>query len=314
MTGIRKTRLASLAAVLVLCSPKAHAQIDILAPDGPCQLDLTGDSSVEWRGLYGRGYEVTGFESDFETISVTIRHQGDACEYILVATSNAGGENVLLGAGDRLFWDILSQPSGGSIVSSDFFGNQDRQLLGRFAQGSGAQPLTLYFTIPAGQFVRGGQYNGQALLRLFRLNNSAPELVSELPIALIAPVPAILQVRSDDFTGGSQEIRIDLGDISQPSRHAIDFNLISNATIEVSFVSENNGMLKHQNGAPGVAYDLRLNGAALSLAGTARQRLDMLALDGSRDAQIEISVPPQSSALAAGRYTDSITVIFTADP
>ena len=314
MTASIKPCLASLAMIVMTSASDAQGQMDALSGTGPCQLELIGDGSVEWRGLYGRGYEVTGYESDFETISVTVRHEGDGCDFILIATPNSGGENVLIGAGDRLYWDILSRPSGPSIVSNDFFGNQDRQLLGRFGPGGGAQPLTLFFTIPPGQFVRGGQYNGQALLRLFRVADDAPELVSELPIALIAPVSSILQVRSDDFPVGTQEVRIDLGDLSLPSRRSIDFDLISNATIEVSFVSKNNGVLKHQFDAPGVPYDLRLNGAELSLTGTGRQLLDMAAPDGSREAWIEIFVPPQSSAIAAGRYTDSITVTFTADP
>lgn len=314
MNALIKPSLAALAVLLVTFNSEARAQMDVLSATGPCHLELIGDGSIEWRGLYSRGYEVTGYESDFETISVTIRHEGKGCDFMLVATPNSGGENVLIGAGDRLYWDILSQPSGPSIVSSDFFGNQDRQLLGRFGPGRGAQPITLFFTIPPGQFVRGGQYSGQALLRLFRVVDGAPELVSELPLALIAPVPSILQVRSDDFPGGVREARIDLGDLSRPSRRSVNFDLISNATIGVSFVSKNNGVLKHQFDAPGVPYDLRFNGSELSLVGTARQRLDMAAPDGSRAAQIEISVPPQQYALAAGRYTDSLTITFTADP
>lgn len=72
--------------------------------NGPCDLELTGDTSIEWRGLYGRGYEVTGTQQEFETLGVTVRHQGAACDYFLVATPNsAGSDNVLLGAGDRIF-------------------------------------------------------------------------------------------------------------------------------------------------------------------------------------------------------------------
>ena len=283
--------------------------------NGPCDLELTGDTSIEWRGLYGRGYEVTGTQQEFETLGVTVRHQGAACDYFLVATPNsAGSDNVLLGAGDRIYWDLLSQTSGPSIVSQDFFGSLDTQLRGSFGAGIGSQPIMLYFTIPPGQFVRGGYYDGQLLVRLFRDDGATPELVSELPVALIAPVASILQVRSDEFVGGARETTIDLGDLTVRSTRTLSFELVSNATVEVGFKSQNRGLLAHEFNAPGIPYDLRLNGSRLSLDGSARQRLDMTAQDGSSVAEVEIAVSPAQIALPAGLYSDSLTITFVADP
>ncbi len=292
----------------------AQAQEESLS-NGPCELELTGDTSIEWRGLYGRGYEVTGQQQEFETLGVTVRHQGEACEYFLVATPNsAGPDNVLLGAGDQLYWDLLSQTSGPSIVSQDFFGSLDTQLRGAFGPGINGQPIMLYFTIPPGQFVRGGYYDGQLLVRLFRDDGATPELVSELPVALIAPVASILKVRADEFVGGAREATIDLGDLTVPSTRTVNFDLVSNATVEVSFDSRNGGLLAHEFGAPGVPYDLRLNGTQLSLEGLARQRIDMAAPGASSAAEVEIAISQIPGRLAAGRYSDSLTITFVADP
>ena len=234
------------AASMMALGSNAQAQDESFST-GPCELELTGDTSIEWRGLYGRGYEVTGQQQDFETLGITVRHQGAACEYFIVATPNsAGDDNVLRGAGDQLYWDLLSQTSGPSIVSQDFFGSLDTQFRGQFGPGLSAHPVMLYFTIPPSQFVRGGYYDGQLLLRLFRDDGGAPELVAELPVALIAPVASILQVRSEEFAGGARETTIDLGDLTVPSTRSINFELVSNATVGVSFASQNNGVLAHE--------------------------------------------------------------------
>jgi hypothetical protein len=281
---------------------------------GPCRLELTGNTAIEWRGLYGRGYEVAGQEQEFETLPVTVRHEGAACEYFVVATPlSSGADSVLTGAGDQLTWDLRSAPSGPSLLSRDFAGSLSTQLAGRFEAETGAQPLSLFFTILPGQFVRGGHYHGDFVLRLFRSDEGGPELVSELPVSAIAAVPSILQVRSDDFPGGSREISVDLGDLNTPSARSIGFDIVSNTAVAVTFASAAGGVLAHQFGGPGVPYDLRLNGAPLSLAVPVRERLDMAAPDGSRAAVVEIAVPPTRDSLPAGRYSDTLTITFTAD-
>lgn len=289
----------------------AQAQAE---PAEPCHLELSGDTTIEWRGLYGRGYEVAGQEQDFETLPVTVRHEGAACQYFIVATPlSSGADSVLTGAGDRLSWDLTGTPNGSSILSRDFLGSLSTQLPGRFEADLGAQSLALFFTIPPGQFVRGGHYQGEFVLRLFRRDDGGPELASELPVAIIAAVPSILQVRSDDFPGGSREISVDFGDLNTPSTKSIGFDIVSNTAVAVNFTSAAGGFLEHQFGGPGVPYELRMNGSALSLAAPARERLDMAAPDGSRAAVIEIAVPPARTTLAAGLYSDTLTITFTAE-
>lgn len=308
---MRRTLAAACCALLAPGPEAALAQAD---PAEPCRMELTGATTVEWRGLHGRGYDVISQEQEFETLAVAVRHEGGPCEYFVAATPlSSGGDSVLTGAGDRLTWDLRSTPNGPSLVSRDFLGSLSGQVTGRFEAGAGAQPLPLFFTIPPGQFVRGGHYQGEFALRLFRWDGGAPELMSELPVAAIAPVPSILQVRSDDFPGGSREISIDLGDLRDPAARSISFDIVSNSAVAVDFTSGAGGVLAHQFGGPGVPYRLRLNGAAIPLAGPARERLDMEAPDGSRAAVVEISVPSTGGPLPAGRYTDTLTMTFIAE-
>lgn len=282
---------------------------------GKCELELIGDTSIDWRGVYGRGYEVTEHQQDFETLGVTVRHEGDACDYFIVATPNsASKENTLLGAGDALYWDLLATTNGPSLVSEDFFGSLDTQFRGRFGQGLNAQPIMFYFTIPPSQFVRGGFYDGQLLLKLFRDNSGAPELLDELPVALAASVPSILQVRSDEFGGGVRETTMDLGDLTVASNRLINFDIISNAAVGIGLESMNRGVLAHEFKGPGVPYDLLLNGSLVSLDGSAMERIGMTAPDGRNYAEIEIALKQSYSALAAGRYSDRLTITFKADP
>ena len=123
----------------------------------------------------------------------------------------------------------------------------------------------------------------------------------------------LLQVRSDDFSGRSREISVDFGDLNSPSAKSISFDIVSNTAVAVNFASAAGGVLKHQFGGPGAPYQLRLNGAALSLAAPVRERLDMAAPDGSRAAVVEIAVPPARNLLAAGRYSDTLRITFTAE-
>lgn len=304
---------AGLAALLYGADDPARAQEgDAFAE--PCRLELTGDTAIEWRGLYGRGYEVTGQEQEFETLPVTVRHEGAACEYFIVATPlSAGADSVLNGPGDRLSWDLTSAPNGSSVLSRDFLGSLSTQMPGRFGTGAGAQPLALFFTIPPGQFVRGGHYHGEFVLRLFRANGEGPELVSELPVSVIAAVPSILQVRSNEFPGSSREINVDFGDLNAPATKSVSFDIVSNTTVAVNFVSDSGGVLAHQSGGPAVPYELRVNGMAISLRAPARERLDMAAPGGNTAAVVEIAVPPAQSLRAAGRYSDTLTITFTAE-
>ncbi|HBC17129.1 MAG TPA: hypothetical protein DHV50_10545, partial [Erythrobacter sp.] len=171
---------------------------------GPeCLLELSVDNNVDWRGQLGRGYEVFSGEESYEVVSVVVRHQGQACDYFLTGMPQEGGnENLLTGPYGALAYDVLRQPSGPSLLSPDYAGNELTRLYGRFPDGAGAQQYVLYVAIPPEQNVGGGIYSDQVQLRVFADHFGSPELMDQASFAITAPVADTLEVDSIDAGPG----------------------------------------------------------------------------------------------------------------
>tara|TARA_R110000787_G_scaffold3020_10_gene12181 strand:+ start:25808 stop:26761 length:954 start_codon:yes stop_codon:yes gene_type:complete len=316
MTNLYWKHFTCLTGVFLLFhSTSGLAQNDGALSDEPCALELTVDNSVDWRGLYGRGYEVFSEEESFETVTISVRHQGAACQFVLTASPlSSGGVNALSGPGDPLYYDVLKTTSGPSFLSTDFQGTATSRIEGKFGTGNSAQGATLYVSIPSNQIVRGGTYSGQVMVRLFRADSGIQDLVAEAPLAILAPVASVLKIRSDDFPQGIRETSIDLGDLSRATRAAVDFNIMSNADVAVTFQSANRGKLAHEAGAPGISYNLAFKGENIDLSTSASSsRLNYAHGRMERAVPLEIVVPQPSGLPAAGQYNDTLTVTFTAE-
>lgn len=300
---------AGLAACALSASP---AMAEDLPFDAPCRLEMEVDGVISWHGPFGRGYEVFAPDETIEVATVSIRHDGGPCRYFLTAAPSEGSDNVLRGPEDSLRFDVLHQPSGPSLLSPDYSGSQFSRLPGQFGAGMGAHDLMLYVTIPPGQFVAGGTYSGQALLRLFRDDPAGPELADQVPIGVVAPVAAVLEVDSTDAGTGSNAMSVDLGDLSAGADRTLDFTVRSNAPVFARFESANRGMLAHQAGAPGIAYRLSVGGVPVDLQNALAAY--QLGRPGSNHlpVPVRITVPPHESA-AAGNYEDTLTVVFVVD-
>lgn len=304
-----------LGASLIFHAIPAVAQNDAMLADDPCKLELTVDGSVDWRGLYGRGYEVFDEGESFETVTISVRHQGVACQFFLTAAPiSGGGINALTGPGEPLYYDLLKTTSGPSFLSADFEGTETSRIEGQFSQGRSARGATLLVSIPANQFVRGGTYSGQAMVRLFRVDAGIQELVAEAPLVILAPVASVLKVRSDDFPEGVRETSVDLGDLSKAARRTVDFNILSNAEVAVTFQSANRGKLAHEAGAAGIGYNLLFRGENIDLSASALStRINHIPNRVERAVPLEIVVPAPNGLPAAGQYSDALTVTFTAE-
>ncbi|NJM49858.1 MAG: fimbria/pilus outer membrane usher protein [Sphingomonadales bacterium] len=297
-------------------SGAAMAQNDVLdTGTGPCEMHLNAENSVDWRGSYGRGYEVFDNSPSYESFTISVSKEGGPCDFFLTASPiGAPAAGQLTGPEGSLTYDILKTTNGPSFLNADFLGSQLSRIEGRFGSGSGAYSGALFVTVPTGQFVRGGTYSGQALIRLFRDDLNGPELIAETPVAILAPVASVLRVRSDSFGNGNRETSIDFGDLSLPSSHNIDFEITSNADIAVSFQSANSGKMAHEFGGPSIGYDITLRGEEIDLSQqVATRRLNYRGDDQSQSMPVEISVIPPGGIPPAGRYSDTLMVTFTAD-
>jgi len=302
-------------ASLLFHGTPGFAQNDTQLANDPCALELTVDNSVDWRGLYGRGYEVFEDGESFETVTITVGHRGAACQFFLTAAPiSGGGVNALSGPGDPLYYDLLKTSSGPSFLSADFQGTETSRINGQFSAGGSVQGATLFVSIPSNQAVRGGTYSGQVMVRLFRAGDGIQDLVAEAPLAILAPVASVLKIRSDDFPQGIRETSIDLGDLSHATRTAVNFDIMSNADVAVTFQSANHGKLAHHAGAPGIDYNLAFKGEEIDLsAAGSSSRLNYGSSRTERAVPLEITVAAPVGLPAAGEYTDALTVTFTAE-
>ncbi len=82
--------------------------------------------------------------------------------------------------------------------------------------------------------------------------------------------------------------------------------------VDVSVASVNQGMLKHEYGAPGIPYHMTFNGQQLVLDAPTSVRLSAASAGQEFTPQLLLRVSPSPDA-AAGRYTDTLTVTFTAN-
>lgn len=292
--------------------PSASAAQDFVEPE-VCDLELTADSAIDWRGLYGRGYEVFEPAEYFEVVMVEIRHVGPPCEFFLTAASIGDSFSPsLAGPGGRLAYDIRREPSGPSVFSPDFLGDQFSRISGQFGAGVQSQSAILYLAIPPGQAVSGGAYSGQPILRLFRSDNDGPDLLDEVTVDVFVPVPPVLSVELAEAGPGVRTMDIDLGNLGQTVDRTVFFEVRSNAPITASVSSENAGMLAHFAGAPGIPYRLLLGDKEVNLDNPAASVKLNDTQTLYQPIPLNIQVDGNANA-AAGAYSDTITVTFVVD-
>ena len=290
--------------VLLSVTPAAAQTRDDTAAM-PCRIDIESHGEVAWRGLYGRGYEASSPPTS-EPALLTVRHTGQACRWFVVVHAVEPG---LRGARDTLAYDILDQPAGRSIVARDPQGTLATRRSGTFAAGEDQAQLAVFVTMPTGQPVAGGTYTGQAIVSLYR-DTGVPELVRQIPLVVSARVPPVVSVSAPQFAN-TRTTTLDLGRLENGVSATVDFAITANVGVTVSLSSQGRGRLIHETGLTAIPYGATLAGRPIDLtAGLANTPL-------SRPAArvllpLTITVPRMKGA-AAGRYSDTVTLTFSAD-
>lgn len=284
------------------------------AQDGPqpepCQLELATTGSVEWRGLYGRGYDVLEPAEAFEPVTVIVRHTGAACRFFLTASAGPGGQQ-LVGPAGRLTYDILSEPQGRSVLTADYLGTETSRIYGEFAEGAAEESKALYVAIPVDQFVAGGRYHSTALLRAFRMGASGPELAGEAPLAVTTFVPSVAKANLASLPDGVRETMIDFGDLTVPQTQTLTLQIRTNADISLSLQSSHGGKLVHDAGFAKLPYMVRMRGQPVNLA--SRLRFGRAETMASRQLElpIDLTIASTRGQLPAGHYSDTLLVTIT---
>ena len=275
-----------------------------LAQSAPCQLEIQPPAEVSWRGLYGRGYEASSPEAS-EPIPLVIRHTGEACRFFLTVSDVSG----MKGASGILSYDVQDSPSGRSLASPDPLGAPGTRVTGYAGENDTDISLPLYMTITPSQTIRAGSYAGTAILSIFR-DEGTSDLIGQVPLFVSARVPPVLSVVSPQMSGG-KSAAIDLGMLDDGASTQIDFSLTANVDVAVRLESANLGNLKHQTGLVAIPYRANIGGRSVDLSSAATERFSVPA-GSSTDIPLRIDVGSQRGA-AAGAYTDTMTITFTAD-
>lgn len=297
-------------AVLLWCGLGAAAAAQDMPVVEPCRLELATTGSVEWRGLYGRGYDVLEPAESFEPVNVIVRHTGAACRFFLTASAGPGGQQ-LIGPAGRLTYDILNEPQGRSVLTADYLGTETSRIYGEFGEGAAEEGKALYVAIPADQFVSGGRYHSTALLRAFRMGANGPELAGEAPIAVNTFVPSVAKVNLASLPDGVRETMIDFGDLTVPQTQTFKLQIRTNAEISLSLQSSHGGKLVHDSGFAKVPYMVRMRGQPINMA--SRLRFGRAETMASRqlDLPIDLTIAGTSGRLPAGHYSDILLVTIT---
>lgn len=278
-----------------------------------CRLSVSVDNAVDWRGLYGRGYEVFEPAENFEVVAVQVRHEGPPCRYFLTATPlGEGGSPALQGPGESLLYDLRRLPDGPSILSPDYLGSEFSRIVGQFGAGVQSQVHQIYLAIPASQLVGGGMYGGFAAIRAFRDDPDGPSLADEAGIAISAPVPSVLNVEPADAAPGVRMMNIDLGPLSRPVSQSLGFDIRSNAPVRAHIASQNRGVLAHFAGAPGIPYRVSIGGTAIDLS-LASATVNITHSKTLQNLLPMIIIVDGVENAAAGQYSDTMTITFIAD-
>ncbi|WP_374408442.1 hypothetical protein [Pelagerythrobacter sp.] len=303
-------RTGSLIASIAVAQPAlAQELVDLEV----CRLSVSADNAIDWRGLYGRGYEVFEPAENYEVVAVQVRHEGPACNFFLSAAPLGGsGSPALEGPQEQLLYDLRRMPDGPSILSPDYFGSEFSRIDGQFGPGAQSQTYQLYLAVPSSQLVGGGTYTGQAVLRVFRDDSDGPALADEAGVAISVPVESVLNVELADAAPGVRTMDVDLGSLSRSMERSVLFEIRSNASVRARIASQNRGTLTHFAGAPGIPYRMMVGEVPVDLS-SSNAEIDVTPAKTQQSALPMTIAVDGAEIAAAGQYSDLVTITFIAD-
>lgn len=225
----------------------------------------------------------------------------DACVGVPISISGDTASSQPLtftdAVGTRLVGNFAPGADASLVLSDLILSDEARS---RLVQGL---PVVVQIgTIPAGQFLRSGEYS--ASLRVSVGSNSSTHVLN----ASIEPA-FLLQLSSAD---GVEDIFLQGDPQVQPLSGSTVLFYRTNADLRVSASSLNGGGLVHELGAAAgrIPYSISLDGTVLNL-GSGQTSIDFnFSNPGLQAKTISVQVPP-AGPLLAGRYKDVITFSFS---
>jgi hypothetical protein len=257
-----------------------------------------------------------GFYTEPLEIEVTNNNEpseGSACVG-RIQFSNTGTNTQLTGpTGDRLNFLIVDADNVSNVIFNPLNPVQSGISINVPPGKSRRVKAKLY--VVGGQSAASGSYTNSITAQFVGRPNGPPgESSSPVSVALAASVLAVLQanfVGTDTLSGNGRNGGINLGEILPGMRRDLGMQLRSNAPVDVTVSSTNNGRLKRSATDQGIGYLILLNGNSLDLASANDLELPTAITPGGRTNPLSIQISNFVNA-PAGDYGDVITFRITA--
>jgi hypothetical protein len=218
-------------------------------------------------------------------------------------------------SGDQLYYLIVDADSVSTVLFNPL--NPVQPGLSVTVPPNKSRTLRVKLYVRGSQPGQSGSYTSLIAAQFFRTSGAPPGTPSQsspVSVALAASVLATLQanfVGTDTISANGRNGGINLGEILPGMRRDLGLQLRSNAAVDVTVSSANDGRLKRSTADQGIGYTLLLNGNSLDLASPNDLELPTALTPGGLTNPLSIQVSNFVNA-PAGDYADVITFRITA--
>ncbi|WP_300381418.1 hypothetical protein [Henriciella sp.] len=310
----RSTVLVTAVLALLATTPSAQGRADAQGPsllengsvNQPCKLAISSNGFINYRGPYSRGYDSRSKTLHAERASIDILSDNSGCRYVLVVEPD-GGKGQLISGNQALDFDVRA-------LGSQTDGSAERvELSGRTQGGRQGARQQVELIIPPGQDVAAGLYRGFLKIALYDDSDGMLEFVDEQRLEVSAEVQPRISASFGSDPGASSNRRdLDFGSLRKGRRENVDFSVSANVGYEVRLRSLNGGNLIHEHADMSIAYDVELDGKAVVMDEIASNAPDLTGNTVSQH-RLEFIIAGNPGNSVAGRYSDEVTVIITAE-
>ena len=271
---------------------------------------------------------------NFQTVTFTVaKTKNKACDYGVTFTKGGASDyqRRMIGSSAQLSYQLFKDPSLTQILKDipDITGPEN-YFSGSFPMGQNlSQTLTYYFQIPQGLATTptlkpSGLYSDLFTVNIYEGTTSAnfgtPDSVANTTVATTIPkiIDLSLANSGGTFDPAQTSQSLNFGTLTEGQAMGFDLKVRSNAGFNVTFSSQNNGVLKHSNPniMDTIAYSLSVNSSIKDLSHS--QTTPVTTATGSGQTSlsgvtspVRVSIGQVGSNRMAGQYSDNITVTAT---
>ncbi|TRD11284.1 hypothetical protein FGU71_05095 [Erythrobacter insulae] len=199
--------------------------------------------------------------------------------------------------------EILPDEAATGTSQSDLF-------IAGIPGGENGRAVPFLLSVPTEWGIEAGFYSEQVQMSLL---DETGQVIDTLIVTINVDVPPSASLRIVGATGSEGVARVNLGNITPRDIALSDpfgIRVWSSSSYLVSFASENNGNLRHDNGSDLIPYELRMDERLVNLSGSGEFVFPDKTSSLGRVHRLRVRAGPAVGR--AGDYSDRVTVTVTA--